>query len=346
MRAGRGGLSVFTAGTRVSQWIDVEPADDLRKEIAYLLRRARTRPLAPALLALGFALSVIAWRASSPPRHESTVVLAATEGTLDLATAPRQIRALRSHVESALLSDARLTDVMVRHDLYATERQRGASLALSTFRDDLDVRVWRNYFLEARDAADDPGRSTRLSITWRAADPELALAVTQELAHLIIDAEEEGRADDAARALSGLTEALAARQVELARAGADFARAQTALDEQASPAHAIALASRRTALTRAQEDLAAVARHRNALALRLRLEQRRMGLRFEIVDEGRLDTARWSRPVELGLLGAIALAFALPLAALTLAAFDARVHRQEDLRRLGFVALGQLPPAR
>jgi hypothetical protein len=63
-------------------------------------------------------------------------------------------------------------------------------------------------------------------------------------------------------------------------------------------------------------------------------------LSFEIAQIVRPRPRRIGRPVELGLVGGVGFLLLLPLGALVVGAFDARVYDPEDVRRLGLVSLG------
>ena len=326
----------------MSAWIDEEPSAELIDETSYLLRRSTVRWRATLAIALVVALAVVALHGRTPRRFESTVVFSATEGDLDGETAPRQSRELGPWVETALLSNARLYEVIRRHGLYAPQLALGPSQALEAFRDDLRVEVWRNYFLVERESRNDPARSTRLSITFAAADPALALAIAQELGRVMVAAEEETRKGDAARTTESLARALDDRRADLVSRREAVTRAQIDLFVKPSPELAVALVGRRADLVRAEESLAGLAARQATLALRVRIEERALGLRFDRVDAGRAESVRLARRAELALLGALTLLFALPLTALTLAVFDARIRSAEDLRRLGVTSLGHL----
>ena len=324
----------------MSAWRDEEPDDRLAPEARYLLGRAASRPLPALALAIAVTLAVVTTHALMPRRFASTVVLCATEGSLDESSAPRQSRALAAYVESVLFSSERLLEVIRRHDLYPLQRALGPDRALEAFRDNLHVEVWRNEFLVERESVNDPARSTRLSLTFTAADPELAFAVAQDLARVLVASAEERRTSDSTRNAAALAHALAERKDDLRQRREALARSQIELSVKPSPERAVVLAGEEAGLARQEQALTELAAQQAKVALRVRIEERAMGLGFDVVDAGRPERARLSQGAELVILGATTFVLLLPLALLVLAAFDARLYRAEDLRRLGIAPIG------
>src|SRR5207244_1584201 len=97
--------------------------------------------------------------------YSSRIVLRVLEGDVDIATAPRPKGKLREYVADVAFSSARLGELIRKRDLYPRERARDPSFAMpiEAMRDDIEVEVWRNYFLEQR-SVDDPARSARIAI--------------------------------------------------------------------------------------------------------------------------------------------------------------------------------------
>ena len=77
--------------------------------------------------------------------------------------------------------------------------------------------------------------------------------------------------------------------------------------------------------------------------IRKGLEDRAMGLRFEMVDDGGEAVEPQSRLVSLVVQGALVFLLAVPIVAMGLGAFDARVLDVDDLVRLGLAPLGTVP---
>ncbi len=301
-----------------ADWTDDEPG--LRSaavELGRMRRRAFARPLRTVGLALLVALAAAGVRARKHRVYRSRVVLRATEGDLDAATAPRPNKRLRQYVLDVAFSNARLSQVIHDFELYPRERARDPSLALEAMRDDVDVEVWRNYFVEIRQL-DDAGRSARVAVSYQHRDPQLAAV------HRVAAAVTATR-DDLARRRATLF----AKELALARAPAPLARVE--LDDL------------RKSVEPLETRLRELERERASLDLRAAMERHQLGLRFEIVDPGQAARLGLSKPRELVLIGALVFLLALPLAVLFVGAFDSRVWDADDVRRLGLAPLGELP---
>ncbi len=322
-------------------WIDDEPAPSFRHELGYLGRRAAARRWRALALALGAALAVVGVAARRPHTVGSTIVFRVTEGELDPGTAPPFNRELRAHVTDVLLSGPRLLEVIGRHGLYPRERALGDERALEAFRRDLQVEVWRNYFLEGRD---DSARTARLSIRYATRDPEVAWAVVQDLGRVVVEAEQAARDEATAAAAAEQRATLLDGRIELTRRRDEMVRAQLRWSRKATATDALAVADAGTLVEQMEQEVHQREQRMAALGLRERLEQRQMGLRFEVVDAGRPIVSRLGRGQLLALLGAAAFLFALPLAVVAVALFDRRIYRADDVRRLGLKVLGAVPP--
>src|SRR5690349_16028419 len=187
-------------GAEVRDWSDEEAGRrELSFELRHLARRAIARPWATLGVALAIAVAVALFAGRTPRTYSSTVTFRVTEGDIDFATAPQLNPRLRAHVQGALLSSPRLEAIRAARGLYPEARRRGEAEAIAAFRDDIEVTVWRNYFLEGREAEDDPTRTARLAIRYRGRDPQLAYQVAQDLGRAVTDGEAAMR-DEAARA--------------------------------------------------------------------------------------------------------------------------------------------------
>src|SRR5262245_37538154 len=171
-------------------------------ELGRLRRRALARPWRPLIYALLATALLVGWRARKHKSFTSRVMFRVTEEDIDATTAPRPARALREYVSEVPFSTPRLIEVAKRHGLYETQMARDPIFAIESMREDIDVQVWRNYFVEDR-AALDAGRSARLAISFSAKTPEQSLAVARDLGQLVIEVEQKARvqmAEAAARA--------------------------------------------------------------------------------------------------------------------------------------------------
>ena len=326
-----------------ADWTDDEPG--LRSaavELGRMRRRAFARPLRTVGLALLVALAAAGVRARKHRVYRSRVVLRATEGDLDAATAPRPNKRLRQYVLDVAFSNARLSQVIHDFELYPRERARDPSLALEAMRDDVDVEVWRNYFVEIRQL-DDAGRSARVAVSYQHRDPQLALDVVRRLGALIVEQEEAERVKLADEAVHRVAAAVTATRDDLARRRATLFAKELALARAPAPLARVELDDLRKSVEPLETRLRELERERASLDLRAAMERHQLGLRFEIVDPGQAARLGLSKPRELVLIGALVFLLALPLAVLFVGAFDSRVWDADDVRRLGLAPLGELP---
>ena len=332
-------------GDRPRDWIEDEQGwDGARAELKRLFRRARARPWWPLLLALFMTAGVVGVRARKQRSFGARTVLRVTEGDLDAATAPRPARQLRSYVLDVAFSNQRLLELIKRDHLYARELKRDPSFAIEAMRDDLEVEVWRNYFVEQRQA-DDAGRSARIAIEYRAKDPELAYRVTQELGRLVVEEEEASRVQQAADAVRTAELQVTRAREELVRIRGEIVTKELAARHTPPPQDAIlrlAASHLQKSIEPLEQRLRELEALRNALALRAGLEKNQLGLRFEVVDPGRVPRLGISRPRELVMIGLLTLLLCLPLGCIAAGAFDGRIYDAEDVRRLGLSVIGHV----
>jgi uncharacterized protein involved in exopolysaccharide biosynthesis len=332
----------------MTSWIDAERSNtgDVRRELRRLARRSVARPFRTLLLALLCTAAVVGVRARKNRSYESCAVIRAVESDLDAATAPRPARELRLYVLEVAFSNQRLLDVITTFNIYQKQMQRDPLFAVESFRDDLEVEVWRNYFLETRQLGE-AGRSARIAISYRHSDPTMARDVTAALANLLV---QEAALSRTREAEAGMAQARAnadAMRTELLDRNNRLRRAERQLQSALGPERARLALERNDQLKQIatlETRLKALVAEETERGLRVRMEESNLGLRFEVVDAPRKARPGLSKARELTLLGCILFLFILPLAGIAVGAFDARVHTAEDLRRLGLVVMGHVPP--
>ncbi len=333
--------------SRRENWDD-EEADlgSALGELARLKRRAWQRKWRTLAIALACALAVVGMRARKARSFSSRIVMRVTEADLDAATAPRPAKRLREYVLDVAFSNQRLLDVIRARKLYPSQLKKDPSLAVESMREDLDVEVWRNYFVELRQL-DDAGRSARVAIEYRAPDPQVALDVVRELGRVITDTEAKARQRQAEVAASMADAAVEEARANLARRQGEIMSREVALARATKPAEEamlrVELADLRQTLEKLQLGLNNALQKKSAFDLRAGLEQHQLGLQFEIVDNGRAARAGISRPRELAMIGLIVFLIVLPLVGIAVGALDGRVYDAEDVRRLGIHAAGHVP---
>ena len=309
------------------------------------LRRGWARPIWVLGLSVLMTAATVGWTARRDRLYSTTVVLRVTEADLEAGSAPRTVKNLRDYVSESVFTGHALRGVMNAWDLYPAQRRLDEQLALDAMREDISVEVWRNYFLEDRYETE-PGRTARVSISYRSAQPERAYHVAHELARLVTETEAERRAaqatarrDEVAAALARAREEIVSRRAEIV--GLELERDRGRGEERARRDLELRdLAGSLEELDRRAREAA------DALAsfeVRLGMERRAIGLVFEVADPGRVARAGPSTPAYLAMVGAVLFLVALPLAALWIGARDRRLYELGDLERLGLPALGAIP---
>ncbi len=321
-------------------WFESEPGlTRTLPELVRLYRRAWLR--LPVTIAVAVLVSLALVGAVRLKKHTFSpqVVLRAVEADHQAGVAPRPKRKLRDYVQQAVFSNRGLAEIMHTHGVYSTLARTNPQMALTLFKEDIQVDVYRNFFVEER-MSGDPPRSARIAIRYRAEDSQVALGVARDLAKLVRDHEKKSRASQFERAAQE-----ADRELSLARAALLEQRRTISEKMQRTPAdpqtqvEVANLERSSTVLERRVKD--AVTR-KPALDLSAPLGAEPLGLRLELVDSGAVSqSSAWSGRdyFWLGILGFL---FGFPLVAPFVGAFDSRVRDAGDLERLGIGLLGQI----
>ena len=269
-------------------------------------------------LVSGLVLGALVLRERTYAPRFALRVVEARQQTDDVRPLKRQ---LREYVRQAVFTSAPLLELMRRHGLYPRLAQKNVRAALESFREDIEIEVYQNYFVEERAAGSSP-RSARLTVSFRDKDPARALAVTRDLGKLIVEQQRAFRreqvlamASSAERARDTLVDALRQRSAEIVSK-------EVALERGAAPnprlqVELVGLLGSVPALER-QVD--AADRRAASLGLEATLERHGMGMSFEVVDEGSLP-ARGGRARALLVAGLSTFVLGLPLIATAVGAF-------------------------
>jgi len=306
-------------------WFDDELAltsalGQLRQLLLSGLERTRLMLLTGTLCAAAIAGGVMWKKYSYAPQY----VLRVVEADRDPTGVPRPRQQLGEYVREAVFTSEPLLDVMSRHGLYAGLAARNARAALESFRQDIDVEVRQNYFVDERPTGAPP-RSALLFLSYHNADPEVAVGVTRELGELVVKHEQATREREAAHAadvakaqVDDARQALAVRRAAIASMRADLDRGGVAGFERRIVL--IGLLGSVPSLERDQDE-----RERRAasLALGAALERRGVGTLFEVVNDAVLPSDTRARSVRAIVAGA-AFVLALPLLAIAVGAFAPR----------------------
>lgn len=298
-------------------WIESEPgavatARQLAAFFAAGFRRARLVWTTSCLAALAAVLTAIALT----PAHAPRFVIRATEMDRDPESMPQPKRALREYVLFAVFTSSALTQVMTRHDLYPSLRRDNPRAALDSFREDLEVEVYQNYFLEERSVQGAP-RSARIALSYASRDRAVAIAVTRELGELIIEHERRVRREQAAADAKRAGEELERANLALSTREREVLDKQLAIQRSgyADPRDEVELVSLLGSLGPRERRVEEARKKKTELELGSAVEQHGMGLHFEVLDDASVPSRVGLGRGGLFVLALVALAFSAPLVA-------------------------------
>jgi hypothetical protein len=308
--------------------------------------RAMRRPARMLILALAIMTAYVALRVRDVPSYTATLYFHLVEGDLtDPNNAPRPLRAIREHIANVALSRTRVLALMKKYHMSPAFLRRDPVAATDSFRDDLDIRVSRNYFLYDRARGDAP-RSADVSISIAGSDPERTRAMVHDIGDAILKEQSAQRTDRLDRARD-----LFRGQLDVARL--DTKTLQDTVDRlwleaaTADPLAAIRIRAQIAALqaaTKGSIDRAFVLERRSAaVAFSAAAEGQKLGLQFDLVDESVVASAPPLTPFQLVRRAGIVFLLALLLTAPVVGAFDDRIYAREDLRAAGLPLFGALP---
>lgn len=317
------------------------------REAVRLLRRAAHQPVKTLLLALMLGALVTAGLLLRKREFSPTFVLRVVEMDQDTRSAPRAKKKLREHVEQAVFTHTRLLEIIDRHGLYRNLRKKDPRAAVVSFQEDIEVEVYRNYFVQDRTAHGAP-RSARITVSYRSEDPDEALRVTRDLGALIAESESAIRRQQLENAASGAaietrraSDDLVALRQRLSKTFRDWA---TASGSEDSAKLSIELMELRASIEHAERRLQAIERTKADLDLAATMAEDHMALRFEVVDRGAISASERDRRRHAYVAGFTTFFMALPLMAVAVGAFDSRIRYADDLTRLGLSPFGLIDP--
>ena len=308
------------------------------RQAAWLFRRARHSPLKVVIGAALLALTVLAIQLIKEHTFGPRFVLRAVEADRDARTAPRPKRQLREYVLGAAFSSSALAGLIEKHGLYPGLYRKNPEAAIESFREDIEVEVHRNYFIEDRGPDEGP-RSARIAVSFRSPNRELAVAVTRDLGELIVAREQQTRRLQAEHA---------AEHAELGIESArdrylDHKRQMRRLSLEPTTLARVKLSGMARSLDALERDVEIAEQRAATYSLGEKLESKELGLMFEVVERGAVPRSAEIEPHELWALFIITFLFGLPLSALAVGAFSRTVHGRNEVEALGLPLLAEVP---
>jgi hypothetical protein len=307
-------------------WFDKEPRlVDFIRQGAELCVRGVRRPWLTLLVALVGALLVALVLAFGKYAYAPRLVLRLEEGGGDAVAGGANVkRRLGEYVRQGIFTSEPLLALIRRHGLYPSLAAKNPRAAIESFREDIDVDVYQNYFVELREPGTTP-RSARVAVSYHSPDREKALLVTRELGALIKERETRLRRDQADRAAQEAERAREALRAAVQRRSVEIAEKKNAVLATTVPDAAIQveLVGLLGSMDSLERDLEAATRRAASFQLGAALEQGGVGLSVEVVDDATLpNDAR--RNYWIALAAGASFLLGLPLSAMAVGAFFPR----------------------
>jgi hypothetical protein len=278
-----------------------------------LCRRGFRRPVLTLLISGLVAAALAGFVVFRHRDYAPHFVLRVVEADRNTTSSPALKRQLAEYVRQAVFTSEPLLALMQKHDLYPTLRRNNARAAIDAFKEDISIDVYQNYFVEERRSGSAP-RSVRLTVSFHAKDPNLALAVTRELGELIIRREQARRRDQALESANRAEQARDILVQALQRRSSEVLAKKRAIASSPTPdprtqVELVGLLGSLEALSRQAES---AEKRSAALDVGAALERRGIGLYFDVVDDGALPGRAAQLQSELwGVSAAILVAFPL-----------------------------------
>jgi hypothetical protein len=285
------------------------------------LKRALRRPLLSIGLAAVFAGLLVGLMVWKEQLFAPRLVLRAVEMDQDPKQAPRPKRHLREYVLGAVFTSGPLYELMEKYGLYPSLFRKNRQAALESFREDIDVEVYQNYFIEERSEHDAP-RSARVAIRYHSSDRDLAVKVTRALGALLVEHEGKVRREQSQKAAEAAGRALEGARRQLANRRAALSNARKRIETDGDPRAEVEFVGLVGSLPALETRVNEAARLKAAFELGAAFEQKRLGLVFQEVDGGSVPASEGLDRRDLALLGVTFFVLGLPLIGLVVGSFS------------------------
>ncbi|HET7504854.1 MAG TPA: hypothetical protein VFK02_27715 [Kofleriaceae bacterium] len=316
-------------------------------ELQRIRRRTKVRPIPVLLVATVITAAITHKLATKPIILEASVVLALTEGTMSTGVNALPVDQLRTYVNSVLLPDNKLIQLIEKRNLFRLRKTLGPQFAIEELRSNITVSIWKNSFVYFDDEDDNRRRSARIGLSVSDADPDRAYDIAHDLASIVIESAAQERQKLADKISGEVTAVRDATRAKLQQIADELDRKRAAVDEalrRGRPEITGVLQLEIAALAHEQKTtesrLGQIAGSREALASEIAAAGLDMSL--SIVEEYRPERPTRSSFVVV-LIAVVVGTGTLIGSALVLGAFDSRVHDSDDVTRLGLPVLGHVP---
>jgi hypothetical protein len=320
-------------------WIADEPR--LTEVTARMFRRARHRPFHVLALAIAVTALAVGYRASKAPKYQGTLYFRLAEGdVVSPDHQPEPPSDVQQYISSVALSRTQLEEIMRRHGVSRRWLDRDPAAAVSSFRQDIEISVTRNFFLYDREAGDPP-RSASVALSITLDDPDTVQSVLHEFRDAI-QADQQRRVGQLQQVAQIFRAQLGEAQERARAVQAELRRtsAQLGIRDPHQLALQPRIATLRLELNTAQDRIATLERALVAAAFTGDAEQNLLGLRLDLMDERVRTHSKKLTPAALLVRTVLTLLLATAFAAVAVGAFDDRIYDGRDVAACRLPVLG------
>jgi len=319
-------------------------------ELLRLKRRAKKKPLVLVLVSFALVAAVLLKMSRKVPVYQASVVMRATESKLIEEESPFAGEGLANYLYTIALSRDRLLPLIEKYNLFPEREHLGDLYAVDELRDSLDIEISSNSFVRVRDDGD-PLRTVGIAIHFSSRDHELAFEIARDLSQIMVEAEQERRAESAVKLEKIANVSVTKVEAKMAEVSAAIASSLLTIDSAKNlPGDQTKIAAAQIRVRRLKQDMSMLEQRltqmvtsQEELALVVAIEEADLGMQFEVVDVERPEYIPPKSAVFFVIIGLFLFVCVIPLAAIGVSAMDSKLHHIDDLLRLNLPVVGHMP---
>jgi hypothetical protein len=316
-------------------------------ELQRIRRRTMVRPLPVLALAIVITAAVTYKFAMKKRSYTAEVVLAMNEGMLAKdRDSSIPFDQLKEYASNVLLPDTELLKVIEKRQPGRVDRV-GKPFALESFREKLEIFIWKNSFAYYTDDEYNTRKSARIGLEITDEDADVAYETVLDLASIAIATHDANRKKLSTELSSEVIQMREQLEVRVQNLAGQLAAKEAALDEAkriGSNDKAAAMLVDIANLTQTRKGILDQLKQIDASpdAIADQITNAKLDISITVVDQFRPEKIEQSGLI-LAMIIAVIGTGALLGSALVLGAFDSRVHDTDDVTRLGLPVLGHVP---
>lgn len=330
------------------EWYDdEEPGGQVaRRELLRLIKHGHSKKITILLITIVISSFFIFRSLTKLPSYSSSITFRVIEQKRAIDTGERLMSkgAIIEYILDGILNHQTSLKLVQKHNIYKPEMKIDERLATSELVNDLDIRVFQNFFLETDS---DNARSAHVKILYAAKDPTTSFAVVQDVARLIRNDALKTRKQETALFRSQTERALQESRRSLNEIETQMANirvAQNTAHGQESALLRFKMRKLRGAQISIENQTQQVELSKAQNELRASMEEQYAGLTFYLVDYTRPRSDDKAGVLSKILTGILIFFFVLPFVGIIIGTFDPRVVNVNDVYRLGLEIVAHVPP--